>query len=594
MRASWVLLVAAACSDAPRLEVVVRHPDGDTTLRAAIARTTVTVYESPTLTCGAVELGDIDAQQLDALATAEVTLEDGGGSLEDVARVEHKVILARSFDTAGTLLAIGCGEADDVALGPVEITTELAATVSVALNDEGNAILVSTTDAFSRLLDGRAVSWRVFGPAGSMPAAPFTQVADGVWEPPWPTCTIDGEAIVHPGPPTVPGGFAVRTRVAWAANSTTLVTRFAGFDRQAAQSIPLGVVIDPLFPIVRRCGVHRTGMGTRLVCLADNREVVAVRAEGAAYVTASSTLTVPAVAIISVPHGDELHTYAVGPAGNWTPLLDSPTVPPGTAPWCRGGPCPPEEDLLEIQVVPACGSSSAGVLARLGDGTTSHLEITNDVGVPGTPVNPFLPPVTGAGCLTELQPDGTSIVRQGIVLGMTTESTSRAVISFPCAATSGTCQLPVNQGAGFITRGEPQLVVTTFDATGVTLSSMVAQPTGNLARDRFIERSRQPAAGIPAQMVTGRFDEDDAPDLFWYFSPQFGSGTNIQVAYGRTVLGSPLTALGNIVGDIEDAFAADLDGNGLDELIALQGIDLLVVKTGATIDVPVDVDPACD
>ncbi len=594
MRASWVLLVAAACSDDPRLEVIVRHPDGDTTLREAISRTTVTVYESPTLTCGAVELGDIDEQQLDALATAEVTLQDGGGNLEDVARVEHKVIVARSFDAAGALLAIGCGEADDVALGPVEITTELAATVSVAINDEGNAILVSTTDAFSRQLDGRAVSWRAFGPAGSMPAAGFTVVADGVWEPPAPTCTVDGEAMVHPGPPTVPGGFAVRTRVAWAANSTTLVTRFAGFDRQAAQTVPLGVVIAPVFPIVRRCGLHRTGMGTRLVCLADNRDVVAVRAQGTTYVTASSTLTAPAVAVISIPHGDELHTYAVGPAGNWTPLLDSPAVPPGTTPWCRGGPCPPEEDLLEIQVVPACGSSSAGVLARLGDGTTSHLEITNDVGVPGTPVNPFLPPVTGAGCLTELQPDGTPIVRQGIVLGMTTESTSRAVISFPCAATSGTCQLAVNQGAGFITRGEPQLVVTTFDATGVTLSSMVAQPTGNLARDRFIERSRQPAAGIPVQMVTGRFDEDDAPDLFWYFSPQFGTGTNIQVAYGRTAEGSPLTALGNIVGDIEDAFAADLDGNGLDELIALQGVDLLVVKTGTTISIPVDAAPPCD
>jgi hypothetical protein len=563
-------------------------------LRAAIARTTVTVYESATLTCGAVEFGDIDAQQLAALASAEVTLEDGGGSLEDVARVEHKVIIARSFDAAGALVAIGCEEADDVAQGPVEITTELAATVSIALNDEGNGILVATTDAFSRPLDDRAVTWRAFGPAGSLPADRFTAVSDGVWEPPAPTCTVDGEAVVHPGPPTVPGGFAVRTQVAWAANPTTLVTRFTGFDRQAAQAVPLGVVIDPVFPIARRCGIHRSGMGTRVVCLADNRAVVAVRAQGGAYVTTSSNLTLPAVAVISVPHGDELHTYAVGPAGNWTPLLDSPAVPPGTTPWCRGGPCPPAEDLLEIQVVPACGSATAGVLARLGDGTTSHLELTNDIGVPGTPVSPFLPPVTGAGCLTELQPDGTPIVRQGIVLGMTTDSMSRAVISFPCAATGGTCQLPVNQGAGFITRGEPQLVVTTFDATGVTLSSMVAQPTGNLARDRFIERARQPSAGIPVQMVTGRFDDDDAPDLFWYFTPQFGTGTNIQVAYGRTVEGSPLTALGNIIGDIEDAFAADLDGNGLDELIALQGVDLLVVKTGAMINAAVPVDPDCD
>jgi hypothetical protein len=589
-----VLLLVAACNDDPRLEVVVRHPDGDTTLRAAIARTTVTVYESPTLTCGAVELGEIDAQPLDALATAEVTLADGVGTLEDVARVEHKVIVARSFDVAGTLVAIGCGEADDVALGPVEITTELAATVSVALDDEGG-ILVAATDAFSRPLEGRAVTWRAFGPAGARPADRYVTVSDGVWEPTGPSCTVDGEVTIHPGPPTVPGGFAVQTRVAWAANPTPLVTRFAGFDRQAAEAVSLGVVIDPIFPIARRCGVHRSATGTAMVCLADNREVVTIRAQGATYVASRTTLASPVVALLSVPRGGQRFTYVVGPAGNWTPLLDSPAVPAGTNPWCGGGgPCPPDEDVQEIQVVPPCGSADAVVVARLGDGVTSHLEVANVVGVPGTDVTPFPAPVTGAGCLTELQPDGTPLPRQGLVLGMTTETTSRAVISFPCAATGGTCQLPVNQGAGFVTRGEPQLVVTTFDATGVTLSSVVAQPTGNLSRDRFIERSRQPAAGIPVQMVSGRFDEDDEADLFWYFAPQFGTGTNIQVAYGRTVEGSPLTALGNIIGSIEDAFAADLDGNGLDELIVLQSTDLLVVKTGATIDVVTREDSVCE
>src|SRR5207249_3631345 len=63
------VLIAVACSSDPTLHVTVDHAG------VAVASTTVTVYESETLTCIDVAYGFLTVDQLAALAVAEETID---------------------------------------------------------------------------------------------------------------------------------------------------------------------------------------------------------------------------------------------------------------------------------------------------------------------------------------------------------------------------------------------------------------------------------------------------------------------------------------------------------------------------------------
>ncbi|MEJ7602428.1 MAG: hypothetical protein WKG01_31340 [Kofleriaceae bacterium] len=600
---AWFVVVAA-CGDDPSLRVSVNHPT-DARIHDAIRRTTVTVYESATLSCTDVEFGDVTDDELSALAVAEVETTEtiSSGSFSGVSRLDHKVIVARGLGIEGELIAAGCAEVDDVEAGVAVIETIPSALATITeAGDLMGGILITTTDPFSRALQGRKVSWRTFGPSGTSASAQhYENLEDGVWQPKSPSCTRDGETTIHPAPPNFPGGYAVRLRVSWSAARIPLFTRFT---RLAALSQAFSP--DPAGAIVRRCAVRRDASATAsgLVCLASRNQALDFSLAGGAL-TAQPAPTSAAVAVVSIPGiNGRLDTYAIDDLGNWSGLFGAAPVNATTPnPWCPGT-CDPDEKPtpLDIQVVPSCGGVPGVLLARLQRGiatkTTQILVMPWRGGPAGTTMTDA--PIANAGCLTELQEDGGSVIRQAIVFGEDESDRTPSLVSFPCdGPASKRCNLPITDGAAFPPGDEPRMLISTFDATGTVLTSVVARPTeGGTMREGLIERTRQPAASPPQEIVFGRFDADNDLDLFWYFAPPFGrNSTSIQGAYAREVDGVPLTALDRFEGIITEAHAADLDNDQLDEIIivanraAAPGLHVVPMGTPLADNTPVD--PPC-
>src|SRR6266850_3839102 len=125
-----LVLVLGACADDPTLHVTVTHPSG-----LSIASTTITDYESPTLTCEDVEFARLGPDELVAVAVASETVAADGqvtGGLTGISRADPKVIVARGFDMMGSLLSAGCAEVGVVdGSVKVPIATVVAATASI-------------------------------------------------------------------------------------------------------------------------------------------------------------------------------------------------------------------------------------------------------------------------------------------------------------------------------------------------------------------------------------------------------------------------------------------------------------------------------
>ena len=569
MRRVALLVVVAACGDDPSLQVSVKHPT-EQRIHDAIRSTVVTVYESASLTCSEVEFGDRTDEELFALKISEVVITDAdsSGTFDGISRLDHKVIVARGRGIEDELITAGCAEIDDVESGPALIETEVAAIATVSDAGEMGGILVTATDPFSRALVKRRVSWRTYGPAGtSANEQQYTNVGDGVWEPKQPSCTRDGEIVVHPQPPSVPAGYAVRLRVSWAATELPLFTRFNDYTT-------LSQVFSADPDIVRRCALRKTSSApASIVCLANRTTALDIRLSGGGLVTQPATVS-DAVAVVSVANGDQRDVYALDDLGNWTALFGSTPVNTGTIPnpWCPGA-CLPDKvpTPIDVLVVPACGNMPGGLLARVERGTSTR---TTEVllsalrgGAATQAANDG--PLANAGCITELLQDGGAVIRQAVVFGELDVAPS--FVTFPCTGSpTMRCQVPVNDGAAFPPGDEPRMMISAFDATGTVLSSVVARPNEGMTRDNLIERTRQPAAAPPQEIVFGQFDTDSDLDAFWYFPPPFGrSATSIQVAYGREVDNVPLTALDRFEGVITEAYAANLDNDDRDEIIAV-------------------------
>lgn len=600
MRIVALLAVVAACGDDPSLRISVKHPT-DPRIHDAIRRTVVTVYESAALSCTDVEFGDRTADELFALKVAEVetTDSDSTGSFEGVSRLDHKVIVARGFGIADDLIAAGCVEIDDVETGPALIETVAAATATVSDAGDMGGLLVTTTDPFSRALDGRRVSWRTFGPAGtSANEQQYTNVDDGIWEPRSPSCTRNGEITIHPQPPRLPSGFAVRMRVSWAANEIPLFTRFNKYE-----TLTQTFALDLPRAIVQRCALRKTASApASLVCLANRNTALDIKLSGGGLVTQPASVSA-AVAVVSIPSGDQRDVYAIDELGNWTALFGSTPVNPGSPnPWCPGT-CTADEapTPIDILVVPACGASPGGVLARVERGTTTRTTevLISPLRGGAATLSPTDAPLANAGCITELTSDGGTAIRQAVVFGEVEATMTPSFVTFPCeGAPTQRCTIPVNDGASFPPGQEPRMMISAFDATGTVLSSVVARPNESMTRDNLIERTRQPAAAPPQAIVFGQFDTDNDVDAFWFFSPPFGRNqTNIQVAYAREVDDVPLTALDRFDGIITEAYVANLDGDAREEIMVVATRanlpSLHVIPMGTPVADQTPADPPC-
>lgn len=600
MKSAFVVAgsLLAACATDPTLHVTVVNPSG-----LAIASSKVSVYESAKFGCVDVEYGNVDSLELQAALVTEAVVDARGAAhgLSGMSRTGKKVIVARAFDASTTpqLVAAGCVEKGLVSgADQVSVATEVSATVSFALADASGGdfygINVTATDPNGRLLDGRPVWWRVFGPKGAQPApaaGALTAIGDGVWEPVKPTCSTNGIVTVHPVPPKRIGGFASQIRVAWAVDPPPFLTAFTKADFR------IGTQLTPPNGGTKFCALHSSPSLHRVACLDGGAgaaiDYEATVAAGSATLVAKDQQAIPsdAVAIYSVDSAGNKDVYALTTrCAVVGPLFGASTA---TTPLCAGA-----DDVL---VVPACGSAAAKLLVHIpasaGKDGVKQLDVHgNALAQADFPLaykaGENAVELVGAGCVTELDPaSGAPALRQAIAIQYTQRMTGSLAtrLSYTCAA--GNCApieltLP-GAGVSFTGDSDAELITATVDATGVVMTQFVLVAGGN--GDRLIERSRQPAASIPNKIVVANFEDGSGLDTMWDVSARRGAA--FELAYPSTIGTQPLIALSQAQPiAVEAMLAGDVTGDGFDDVVitAAPG-DLSAPKRGVIV-IPSHVD----
>jgi len=638
MRSAVMLGLLVACGEQPSLRVeVTHHPDA----APVVARTVISVYESDVVSCARVEFGDLSEAALTAIEVDQIAI--GAGERADeltMSREGIKVIVARGFDDTGVLIAAGCAETTTVAENDVlSITTELAATVSVngiGLEDlDPFGILVTVTDPFVRSLPDRVVSWRVHGSDGAAPlsASGLATGDDSDWVPTGPPCSNDnGIARVHPVPPSTIGGFATAVRASWSTEPPRVFTTFTPIN--GSGGLVMTPVADGSTLSVRRCASRIAGSVHRLVCL-ENRgnvptaidyTVTVVNGSGGFAEVAQQTFPVLApgelpIEVFSISRGATTRdAYAITTKGRLLGLF-GPSLGTDFATTRSGA-----ASVTDIAVLPACGPHPTTLLIRLEtvlaakELRTLAVSATGILGG-GEVLEPYGPPAVAAaeqlsinatGCVAELRVDADPILRQvGVVDVTRTNPAARSSTTAYFECDTGTCTLPFavpRAGVDFLPADDllpDRMVSATFDATGTVLSVSVLQPDKN-REPRAVELERITAAAFPQRVVTGQFDADGRPDLFWDIANFNSATTNFQLSYAHPVLGQRLSALSatqqNAI--VIDTFVADVTGDGNDDLvISLQdrlvnpspSAHRVVVIPGQVDIAPVNLqtDPAC-
>lgn len=600
MRLVALAALVAGCADDPTLSVDVHHP-------IAVASTTVTVYESSVFDCEKIEFSELSADELDAAKVSEVTIDPTtNGKLSNVSRTDKKVIVARGFDTFHSLITVGCAEAGEVSgTTKVDITTNIAGTASIGMSPDTDqfAIAMVATEPDGTTLEGRPVSWTVYGPAGSKPYSMTNVTVDGAqWKPTKPSCTTSGLARLHPMPPSTIGGYAVQMRLAWSTGLPPMVSLLTNIDLSFNELVT--------GTMSRYCAPRISGTTRRLVCIDGTtaRDFSVTVDGGIGTLTLSQSQPLAAgngtpLGVFAVPNGTNRDVYAITDTGFLIALFgaQAPTNPPPAqlcgvlancvddfivAPACD---VPARlvlhtKRLVQVEAMPVRGGTPSDIATGAG---------TNDVHL------------NNAGCVTELDSTGsTPTSRQVVVFDFGKQLANVFVpaksVAMFCTSDCQTLDLVAGAAAGFTDGGEPRLIATSVDATGVILAQLVlaVDKAGN---PRFVERTRVPAASVPEHIVVGQLDADQEADMLWTSAAKRGNATAFEVSYARTVDNLPLEAISPARAvAVDDLQIADLTGDGIDDVVVTgtaDGVHHGVVVIPMNVPAPavnLGSDPTCN
>jgi hypothetical protein len=552
LRASLGLLLVAACTGEPSLDVAVRHP-----ARYAVVRTVVTVYAGDDIRCSEIELGDRGEIELGAMTVDEV--DAATGARLELGRLGGKSIVARGYDAQQRFVTAGCRDVGEIA-GEMTLDIETGPTAVVAI-DPGQpdrpfaerTILVNMSDTQGAPLEGM-VSWQLTGPAGAAEQQPAAGVA-----------TRDGDAQFRVADLGTPGPQGLRIRVPWATAPLPLVT---GFDLSRATTISLGTgaASHPSCDLRGHAGAPPT-----LVCLtpADaqgHRDVVEIAWQVDRFVSRAlpirADITNQFALFVDRDGSADEPIYvisATGAAGNWYRL--------GAA----GAGLPKVFDgaLQGVVYVPRCAGSATALVGVQTTGTA--LASRQQFFTPaGAPIDvPQDGEVISGGCVADV--DGGE--HQAVVLATPTGDAVLVLIGGPSRMTIPGAKLT---GSGFVAvenQGivEKRFAGTRLQATGtVVFEAVLAQASGSY---KLVERSEVEAAAPPTKIVSGRLDRDDDTDLMWDMNAGLRRRV-FQVSLAKRVAGVPLTAMTTGPVGVMSANAAaadflvgDLDDQNTDEMV---------------------------
>jgi len=611
MRSAVLLVIGlSACGDDLSLVVDVEH-------RIPVERTVISVYESDSLDCTKIELGDVDATALAAALVAEEIHDAGGvtGSLDGVSRTERKYIVARGFDGGGTPLTAGCATKDEVTgKDHVAVYADEALTVSAILEPPTAADPTYRFAVIASAPDGgppavkRQISWEVYGPDGTQPIR--GDLADLVppepnqppqsdWMPRQPACTnANGITRIHPVPPHHIGGFATRIRASWAANALPLQSSLSRVDPSAVANL------HPASSVTRPCAVKVSGGEHRLVCLdtqgatnvARELEISASAGRGMAMQTNVVTLTGAPIAVISVPSGANRDVYFVAGDGSLVPLFagGAPTL---TA--CLG--C----TVSDAVYAPACADDpEAKVYLQTGPTQLRTFALATKDRAAVLGFAPTGDSIVGtldsidldqAGCVTQVVPRLGNKQRQAVTFSATsTVDLGGMPVSIPSVHGFYSCgalncsklDFPAGEaGTSFVSvdATDNRIIGASGDASGVVVSSWVVipDPAGGGVH-RLIERDRVPAASIPNRIVAGKLDDDAGYDMVWDFGTK--RGNTLELAYSRMAGGQRLEAVsGSSLLSVSDLQIDDISNDGFPDLILIgalaAAVPIVVIPT---------------
>ncbi len=612
------VLAVAACADDPTLRVDVEH-------EVPVERTTISVYESDSLTCERIEFGDLDEDELDATRVALLTIDASGtrtGSLADLSRTDRKMIVARGYIGEG-LVTAGCTAHDEI-VGNDRAKVETVRASSASLGQlsldapDPFSLQVSLRDASGAALASNPLSWRVYGPYGSVPAmstpAPQNDDVSGVWHLAKPTCTNgNGVLRIHPVPPSTVGGFAIQVRASWPIETPPLISGFTRIDPAVHPMIQVPGLAHP-------CAVRRGTESTpRLLCaeldvvgssnIVLREYTVSVTAGDVQLTKVADNLPVTddVIALYGVDRGALRDVYAIDKFGRIIGLRNPSVQVTNGSPQRFFA----NESATDAVLMPACGTNLPRLLLRTvtvvqiaPPMVMNKLVVMNEANGSGGPATTFHGvssailgsiSIRAAGCVAELTPKGEPTLRHAAVIDQPVRATMtgrllRSVV-FDCIlgpdADGCVVDLPiVTAGAGFTPDGF--LAGANLDATGVVISkfAVLPDPSGY----RRVEFGRVAAASIPKHVVYGDFDGDGKDDAFWDIENLDRSASAFQVTYAQLAGAVPLSALSQAQGyTVDELFIDDVTGDGKDDVIMIgtsfsdtgtqNGYGILVIPT---------------
>jgi hypothetical protein len=616
MKVAVVALVILAGCDDPSLRVEVIATEG-----FAVATTTVTVYQSDTLTCRDIELGFAGTDTLSAAFVAEAVLELGD-ELVGVSRLEPKLFVAEARDADGRRLYAGC-EARGEITGNEVVTISTFAIATTSINGDSvdkpfgqRQIRVAAIDANGRPIDERHVEWASYGVHGS-----FAGAGEMMSDPQ--LCTRRGAATIEPRDPETPGPIAAQVRVSWADATPPPLSGFiqdvaaVSLDRGGARKAPA-------------CAVRREATGTggaiedRVYCLQsplasdpDDRTLVELDLGGNGQPflgpVLGSYLSHHVLATDDDGDGrDDLYAVERVASGStrvqWTGVAGTadPASPPIDA--CAGI-THPECELTEVaQVVhvPGCGVGDGFVAINFsidgnggmnaGVGATPYVVVFTDLRGNQLPVSPLAAmadviriDLLAGGCVAEATTEAT--VHQAFAARITTgdpvPSVSNLLIA-DCAGQPCTARWQGFGAVGFSRGAAPRLISSELDISGnvIVESEVVIGQNGLL----LIEKARTQTAAAARAITTGDIDLDGNEDLAWsqFLADDAGITANrVQIAVGRDGLpfAGRLTGISPVLTGAQAAILmAKIDDDDVPDLVTYSGEEAAVYRSGVTIE----------
>lgn len=558
---------AIGCED-PSLRVEVERPVAYASL---VERVEISVYERADLTCDDIAFDKLSADELRASLRST-----GAGDLDAIPRLGHKAVVARGYGRAGKpepedrLVIAGCTEVDEIGdRERIVITTEPVATAAIdaALVSMGKGaieIAVVAVDANLEGIDGKEVRWSTYGPSGSFPAS------GDIDEPAASVLLRNGEGQVRPKTPGMIGPYAVQIRVKWSTGLPPPINAMM-VDLPAQRSLGLS---DLSF--INACTIYpRDGLPV-LACLEKDsltaRFVRSYRLVGGALTQVAAPVSVPSAIGVYGLGGAGPGVIVVNADGSYSGILGASASGAVCQGDCTGA------NVIDVMSFPGCGGSGAGLFAYFREVATQRfvatILATGEKHVFNNPPFDLTIALGSAGCVTDLELGGTPRV-----VATVNTNTRSSIYMLGTPAPIDRFRDRRQAGSGFTVSGkEARLLTTEGDPTGLVVVESVLNKPNNTYR--LFERRRSPAVAAARHYVSGAFDLDDADDIAWDVVDDIDAQTRaIQILLAARA-GRPALVGRLPLADTADLLTADLDGDGISELIGYTASSVSIQRLG--------------